>query len=341
VPADVARDGVDANLVRTTSGGTTPATSGALTGTANADLLVEIFDGTTAKGIVRVGASGTFTHTMNVAVGARSITAKALSGIQPVSEAWTFDVAAAVTPAITSVKDPQNTEIPNGGITVASSVTLTGTASANQQVEIFDGPTSRGTATVGANGTWSHAITVAAGTRSITAKGLYGTQPVSAARTFSVMIVATGAENFEGLAEENLAWNVPRVFTSGLSITPQTDDPNPYRTRIIASYNFPGTGARFLQVGRWGKVTLEFGGLIRAVSFDYAAVNYPVNHVEFKDAAGVTINTQSLQVTVGTPAPVKHISYTASGSRYIASVIIFCARAENDAGIGIDNIHWE
>jgi len=189
VPTDVARDGVNADQVRTADGATTTTstTSVSLTDTANADRLVEIFDGTTSKGLTRVGADGTWTHTITVATGARSITAKALEGTQPVSPAWTFTVLADITPAITSVHEPQGAEIPDGGTTTAPSVTLTGTATANQQVEIFDNTTiSKGTAAVTASGVWSHTVTeLSVGAHSLTARALYGTGKSSAARVLT------------------------------------------------------------------------------------------------------------------------------------------------------------
>jgi hypothetical protein len=100
----------------------------------------------------------------------------------------TFDDS--IAPTITSVKDSASVEIPAAGTTFSTSVTLTGQASPNQQVEIFDGTVSQGKPAANATGTWTlplAGLTVAA--HSITAKALYGSGPVSAARTFTVAVV--------------------------------------------------------------------------------------------------------------------------------------------------------
>ncbi|MGT0193871.1 Ig-like domain-containing protein, partial [Burkholderia pyrrocinia] len=80
-----------------------------------------------------------------------------------------------------------NVEIPNGGTTVSTTVTLTGTATANLQVEIFDGAVSKGPAPVNASGIWTLPVTgLAVGPHSFTAKATYGSFPVSPARTLTV-----------------------------------------------------------------------------------------------------------------------------------------------------------
>jgi len=97
VPTDVARDGVDADGVRTANGGTTAATSVSLSDTANADQLVEIFDGTTSKGIVRVGGDGRWSATnIAITVGAHSFTAQAIYGSEATSPPRTLTRAAAL-----------------------------------------------------------------------------------------------------------------------------------------------------------------------------------------------------------------------------------------------------
>ncbi|WP_282359116.1 Ig-like domain-containing protein, partial [Pseudomonas sp. PS01303] len=92
-----------------------------------------------------------------------------------------------VAPVITSVKDPYGKEVPNGTTVTNDNVTLTGTATAVLEIEIFDGTTLKGTATVNASGVWTRVVGgLAVGPHSLTAKGVYGSNPVSAARTFTV-----------------------------------------------------------------------------------------------------------------------------------------------------------
>lgn len=93
-------------------------------------------------------------------------------------------------PVIFSVRDSK-VEIPDGSSTVDTTVTLSGTAAANQTVELFDmfdnATISRGIAPVDGNELWTRAVTgLADGIHSIIAKGQYGSEPVSPARTFTV-----------------------------------------------------------------------------------------------------------------------------------------------------------
>ena len=89
-------------------------------------------------------------------------------------------------PQITSVKDDQGADIPDGTSTEATAVTLRGTGVSDKQVEIFDVIDSKGIAYVN-GGIWTHAVIgLATGHHSFTAKGKYGTEPVSQPWTFTV-----------------------------------------------------------------------------------------------------------------------------------------------------------
>ncbi|SIS13056.1 Ig-like domain-containing protein [Pseudomonas sp. A214] len=91
-------------------------------------------------------------------------------------------------PEITSVKDDKEVEIPHGTSTVATSVVLSGTASGDQRVDIFDGADFKGSAHVEGNGIWSFAVIgLAVGEHSFTAKAVYGSNPESLAYTFTVL----------------------------------------------------------------------------------------------------------------------------------------------------------
>ena len=92
-----------------------------------------------------------------------------------------------LTPVISIVRDSRG-EILDGGTTYDTQVTLRGTATRDQKVEIFDGSTPKGQANVGADGVWTHSLSgLSVKTYSLTAKALYGAEPVSAPpRTFTV-----------------------------------------------------------------------------------------------------------------------------------------------------------
>lgn len=168
--------------------GFTVDTSVLLTGNANANLEVEIFDGSLSKGKVRVDASGVWTLPLgSLSVTAHSITAKALYGAGASSAPRRFTVVASVNPTLTAVVDPQGAPVAVGSSTYANSVTASGQASIYQQVEVFDGPDSKGTATANASGAWSRAVSgLQVGARSLTAKALYANNPVSAPWGFTV-----------------------------------------------------------------------------------------------------------------------------------------------------------
>ncbi|HHS7810812.1 TPA: hypothetical protein ACTQYX_003370, partial [Pseudomonas putida] len=67
-------------------------------------------------------------------------------------------VVAADTPAITSLKDESNWNIRENGYTVHTSVTLTGSAPAGQEVEVFLGAVSKGKAKAGSNSIWTRTV---------------------------------------------------------------------------------------------------------------------------------------------------------------------------------------
>ncbi|MCU1750235.1 hypothetical protein [Pseudomonas sp. 6D_7.1_Bac1] len=101
-------------------------------------------------------------------------------------QTYTVSVLVDERPAINSVNGG-GVEIPNGGSTTATSITLTGTATAGQQVEIRDGNNVIATVDVDADRNWSTTITVAAGARSLTAKALYGAGQTSAPWILTVL----------------------------------------------------------------------------------------------------------------------------------------------------------
>ncbi|MHA6789435.1 hypothetical protein ACWA6H_17295 [Pseudomonas bijieensis] len=207
----------DANGEEIPEGTDTVTTSVSVNGTASKGRDVEIYDGNGASAVLKGTATADpvtgIWSLAGIAVDERGhrFYAKALynTGGTPYSNVRLFTVVPAVTPRITSVKDPQDKDIGNGATTTATTVTLSGKASNNREVEIFDGTISKGTAPVNANGDWSKQVTgLSEATHSFTAKGLYGTEPVSVARTLTVTAIvepritnvgtATGAEVPDG-----------------------------------------------------------------------------------------------------------------------------------------------
>jgi hypothetical protein len=175
-------------------GGVTVETAVTLTGVAAKGQKVEIFDGTVSIGQATAHATtGAWTLLVSaLAVAAHSFTVKALYGSGAVSAARTLTVTAATAPTFTSVKgSPSGVEIPQGGVTVETAVTLSGVAAKGQKVEIFDGTVSKGQATAHATtGVWTLLVSaLAVAAHSFTVKALYGSGATSAVRTLTVTAV--------------------------------------------------------------------------------------------------------------------------------------------------------
>lgn len=90
-------------------------------------------------------------------------------------------------PAIVSVTDSFGQAIADGGDTFDTRVTVSGTANAGEQVEVFDGTDSRGPARA-ESGTWNLLLSgLTVGEHPFTAKALYGGGEISDRRTIIVI----------------------------------------------------------------------------------------------------------------------------------------------------------
>ena len=130
-----------------------------LTGTAEANSTVKVFDGATLLGTVTANGSGAWTYTTAVlANGSHSLTATATDVAGNVSSASatlavTVDTVAPVAPTIASFSTDSG--VVGDHITNDNTLTLTGTAEANSTVKVFDGATLLGTVTANGSGAWS------------------------------------------------------------------------------------------------------------------------------------------------------------------------------------------
>ncbi|MFJ4247704.1 hypothetical protein [Pseudomonas sp. NPDC089741] len=174
------------------NGGTTSDTSVKLTGTANAFLQVEIFNGTTSKSKVTADASGKWTLTVTgLALTNHVFTAKALYGSGTVSPPWTVVVAQqGVAPTIISLRgSPSNVEVPNNGSTPDTTLVIGGQGQGGQRVELRDnGVVVVSSIAVNSAGSWTSTLGgVAQGRHSYTVRALYGSGAQSAARILTVI----------------------------------------------------------------------------------------------------------------------------------------------------------
>ena len=131
-----------------------------LTGTAEANSTVKVYDGATLLGTATANGSGAWSYTTAaLADGAHSLTATATdaagnTGTASSALSVTVDTTAPAKAVISSFSPDTGTV--GDGITNASTLTLTGTAEANSTVKVYDGATLLGTATANGSGAWSY-----------------------------------------------------------------------------------------------------------------------------------------------------------------------------------------
>ncbi|VVN32661.1 hypothetical protein PS655_04956 [Pseudomonas fluorescens] len=127
-------------------------------------------------------------------------------------------VTEATAPTLTSVKGSvSDAEIPNAGFTVETAVKLSGVAARGQQIEVFDGATSKGNATADpATGKWERLVSgLSVAAHSFKAKALYGTGAESAVRTLTV-----GPELVVDVTPIQLSWQTLSIVGTGLPWRP-------------------------------------------------------------------------------------------------------------------------
>ncbi len=130
-----------------------------LTGTAQAGLAVNVFDGSQLLGTTKADASGAWTFTTaQLTSTSHSFTAKAISASGSTSIASTtltvqVDTIAPTAPKLLSFSP--DTGVVGDGKTDATVIKLTGTAEAGSAVKVFDGATQIGTVRTDPQGSWS------------------------------------------------------------------------------------------------------------------------------------------------------------------------------------------
>jgi hypothetical protein len=131
-----------------------------LTGTAEANSTVKVYDGATLLGSATANGSGAWSYTTAaLSNGAHNLTATASdaagnTGVASSALAVTVDTVAPVAPSIASFSPDSGTV--GDDITNVNVLTLTGTAEANSTVKVYDGATLLGSATANGTGAWSY-----------------------------------------------------------------------------------------------------------------------------------------------------------------------------------------
>jgi hypothetical protein len=134
-----------------------------LSGTAEANSTIKVFDGTAQVGTTTAGTSGAWSVTTGALTnGTHSLTATATdvagttsAASQPLDPVIGASAPSSAPSAPTITSFSPDTGVVGDGITDANTLTLTGTAAANSTVKVFDGTTQIGTATATSNGAWT------------------------------------------------------------------------------------------------------------------------------------------------------------------------------------------
>ncbi|MDE8650216.1 Ig-like domain-containing protein [Novosphingobium album (ex Liu et al. 2023)] len=176
-PTGLALAAADDTGTSTTDGITKNTTGLTITGNAESGSKVEVFDGVKSLGFATASATGTFSLDADLAEGSHAITAIAqdqAGNIGKLSGTFTLVVdttpPAAPTALALAAADDTGSSSTDGITTKGEGLTVTGTASANGVVELFDGATSLGKITAGTDGKFSIDIALDEGVHTVTAK---------------------------------------------------------------------------------------------------------------------------------------------------------------------------
>ncbi|RZK38443.1 MAG: T9SS type B sorting domain-containing protein [Pedobacter sp.] len=185
---------------KTTQNFTTNINKPVITGTATANLTVEVFNGATSLGTLAATAGSTFSFTPITALadGNYTVTARAknsanVSSVASNSFSFAIDTQAPSIPVIVSIVNQTNQNF----ATNVNKPLITGTGEPGSTVEIFNGTTSLGFAVVDASGKFSFAPTTSLpdGSINITTKAKDAAGNTSSSSTSFTFIVDTIAPN--------------------------------------------------------------------------------------------------------------------------------------------------
>ncbi|MGE1177800.1 hypothetical protein ACQJ23_27525, partial [Pseudomonas bananamidigenes] len=316
----------DSKGVEILPGAYTVDTSVTLIGTAAPGQKVQLRDGATLDGQPTADpGTGIWRHTLTGrTLTLHTFTAQALYGSGQTSDPRTLTVTAAMPPTITRVNENTATgaAVPNGGITVATTLVFKGRASAGQQLQLLDGGALKGTITVDSNGDYSHHLTgQSAGAHSYTVKATYGALPESQPWKLNISAATSGIENFLILDDFNLREIEESITTpNGLLVTNVLDNGN----HMMGIHNDKGTG---LTIGPGRRGRIKFTGHANKVVIKCRAfyTNKQLTFiVDYYD-----LNQQRLVRQTPTITTLTEVTYTAPSGGNLSYVEIECSTGLN------------
>ncbi|MBD8625303.1 hypothetical protein IFT76_20640, partial [Pseudomonas sp. CFBP 13727] len=210
-------------------------------------------------------------------------TQEELNAVAFVPKVYNVKAVADTTPVISSVRDSMG-EVSDNGTTHDANVEIRGTATAMQQIEIFDNTSvSKGVAEVDGGGGWSHYVTeLAHGAHALTAKALYGSERVSSAHSFSRTLPTT--EDFENA-------QIGPVGAEGLSLPTMTI----YNCIIYEGSQAPWGGLYGNYITSTGSPDARADLKAGALKIKYNSANNVTNDsIRYYDASQQLIKTSQL-----------------------------------------------
>ncbi|MFV7477277.1 BapA/Bap/LapF family large adhesin [Enterobacter pseudoroggenkampii] len=225
------------------SGSETNDATPTLTGTADANSVVTIFDGGTQIAVVTADSNGAWTFTPDTALGegSHSFTVRATDpqgNVSVVSAPWSVvvDLTAPTVPTLDTVNDnvPGGVtgNLTSGQVTNDSTPTISGTGQAGSTIHIMNNGTQIGTATVDGGGNWSFTPTTPLGDGSYALR-VYATDAAGNASANSSVFAFT---------VDTAAPGVPVVTSVIDDVAPVTGTLTSGNTTNDARPTFNGTG---------------------------------------------------------------------------------------------------
>ncbi|WP_426618102.1 hypothetical protein ACP3TY_17825 [Pseudomonas rustica] len=273
---------------------------------------------------------------IGLAQGECKLTAVAQYGTGLESAEWKIIVTPLVTPTITSIKDSKGVEIPQGGRTFDTSVTITGTASKGQKVDVLDGTISKDKPHASVEtGIWTATVrNLGVAVHNFTAKALYESEPVSSARTFTIIKAVSGSENWALLPLGLIPFDAPWKLSSGLTFTVRKLTTQATESEIYIPLSAPELGA-MLATGAYTITEYEFGGPARKISITYRQSLDATNEIRFYNQSHALIHQENLIIApfeIPQTLTFEHDGGCSRFKLYIANEII--------NGIAVTNIIW-
>ncbi|PIF78338.1 hypothetical protein CLU95_5523 [Variovorax sp. 54] len=332
------------------SGGVTDDTKPVVTGKAEANSTVIVYDNGVEVTRVQANASGDWTYTPAAALvdGGHSFSAVAVNkagtaSVPSASFGFTVDTVAPAAPAITDAYDDVGNSqgsIGNGAVTDDKRPVLNGTGEPGATIALKDGSAVIGTTTVGSDGKWSFLPNgdLALGNHSLTATQTdrAGNQSLSS-NPFELGIGSVGNrfEGFESMALQVFSEGVQVTTPNGLQITPVKSGTLGDMQILATSPSNPGDGRQALVLSTNSITRFDFAEG-SGVQYNLFAV-HSLGSAKYYDAQGALLGSSDIKTGVSSTP----YSFTAPAGKAVAYMTITVGpEGVGDHGIMIDSISW-